>query len=200
MKLTLRMQSSNINAKGFTLIELLVVIAIVAILSVVVILTLNPAQLLAQARDSNRISDMGTLKSAISLYLSDQGSPVLGTANNCYVHASSSVVSSGCGSRYTVATTVSTLNASTSVVVNGSGWIPVNFSAITSGSPVSALPKDPVNSSLYFYSYATDNSSFELDSHMESTKYKNGGGSADVESTDGGSSSTIYEVGTSLSL
>ncbi|KKW47096.1 MAG: hypothetical protein UY99_C0042G0007, partial [Parcubacteria group bacterium GW2011_GWA1_59_11] len=41
---------------SFTLIELLVVIAIVAILSAVVIITLNPAELLKQSRDSNRLS------------------------------------------------------------------------------------------------------------------------------------------------
>ena len=36
----------NKNRKGFTLIELLIVIAIIAVLSVVVILSLNPAELL----------------------------------------------------------------------------------------------------------------------------------------------------------
>src|SRR3989338_2108717 len=50
------------NSKGFTLIELLVVIAIIAVLAVAVILTLNPAELLKQARDSTRVSDMSTLK------------------------------------------------------------------------------------------------------------------------------------------
>ncbi|MBI5221157.1 MAG: prepilin-type N-terminal cleavage/methylation domain-containing protein, partial [Candidatus Liptonbacteria bacterium] len=42
---------TSANTKGFTLIELLVVIAIIAILAAVVILTLNPGQLLKQARD-----------------------------------------------------------------------------------------------------------------------------------------------------
>ena len=69
---------------GFTLIELLVVIAIIAILSVVLILTLNPAELLRQARDSNRVSDLATLKSAISLYLADVSSPsIIGSNTHC---------------------------------------------------------------------------------------------------------------------
>ena len=83
----------NTNSKkGFTLIELLVVIAIVAVLSVVVVLTLNPAELLKQARDSTRIADMSTYKSAISLYLTDVTSPSLGSSTipRCYAHASSS--------------------------------------------------------------------------------------------------------------
>src|ERR1700691_308696 len=58
--------------KGFTLIEILVVIAIIAILAAVVVLTLNPAELLRQSRDANRVSDMATLTSALSLYNTDQ--------------------------------------------------------------------------------------------------------------------------------
>ena len=55
--------------KGFTLIELLIVIAILAILATTVVLVLNPAQILAQARDAQRISDLSSIKSAIALYL-----------------------------------------------------------------------------------------------------------------------------------
>lgn len=73
--------------RGFTLIELLIVIAIIAVLSVVVILSLNPAELLRQARDSNRLSDMATLKSAIALYLADTATPKIGTTGTCYVSA-----------------------------------------------------------------------------------------------------------------
>ena len=53
--------------KGFTLIELLIVIAILAILATTVVLVLNPAQILAETRDGQRLNDMGTLQSAISL-------------------------------------------------------------------------------------------------------------------------------------
>ena len=52
------------SRKAFTLIELLVVIAIIAILAVVVVLTLNPAALLQQSRDSSRLSDMQTITSS----------------------------------------------------------------------------------------------------------------------------------------
>jgi len=185
--------------KGFTLIELLVVIAIVAILAVVLVITLNPAQLLRQARDSNRISDFATLKSALSLYLADVSSPTLaGNSSTCYFHGSSTAVGSGCGGRYTTATTNSTTSLKN---VTGTGWIPVNFSAISSGAPISVEPVDPINNNTNYYSYAADttNQTFELDAKMESTRYQTGG-SSDVESTDGGSSSTIYEVGTAPGL
>ncbi len=45
------------SRESFTLIELLVVIAILAVLATAVVLVLNPSQLLAQGRDSTRLSD-----------------------------------------------------------------------------------------------------------------------------------------------
>ncbi len=185
--------------KGFTLIELLVVVSIIAILSVFVILTLNPAQMLKQARDSQRISDMTTLKSAMALYLADVASPSIGTANLCYASAALTPSTSGCGGRMAAATVTTSTNAASTT---GGGWIPVNFASISAGSPLGSEPLDPVNNATYFYSYATNASpsfQFEIDAHMESTKYAQGG-TSDVESTDGGSSSTVYEVGTNLGL
>lgn len=184
--------------KGFTLIELLVVIAIVAVLSVVVILTLNPAELLRQARDSSRVSDAATLKSAISLYLADVSTPSIGTASNCYT--SNASTTANCGSRYSAVSY--TTNATTSRGVTGTnGWLPVNLSTISSGSPVGNLPIDPVNNDTYFYSYAASTTSltFEIVMNMESSRYAQSG-SGDVESTDGGNSSSTYEVGTAPGL
>ena len=59
------------NNSSFTLIELLVVLALVAILSVVVVMTLNPAELIKQARDSNRLSDLATINTALNLFSAD---------------------------------------------------------------------------------------------------------------------------------
>jgi|SRR3989344_4439833 len=188
--------------KGFTLIELLVVIAIVAILSAVVILTLNPAELLRQSRDSNRISDMSTLKSALALYLSDVNSPSLGVG--CKAHASSGLAAgvacnAGGGTRF--ASTTVTWATSTSLAVDGNGWIPVNFNLISSGAPISVLPRDPVNNTTLYYAYLADSGSltYELNTLMESTKFK-AGGSGDVVTNDGGNSATLYEVGTDPGL
>jgi len=184
------------QTKGFTLIELLVVIAILVILSVAVILTLNPAQLLKQSRDSTRIQDMASLKSAVSFYLADVNPLVVGSTNTCYGSSVFTPGTPGCGGRM-VAATVSTTTVANQASTTGAGWMPINFAAISSGSPLGSEPVDPVNDATYFYSYATNGSpqyQFEIDADMESTKY------ADVESKDGGTSATLYEVGTHLGL
>jgi prepilin-type N-terminal cleavage/methylation domain-containing protein len=69
---------------SFTLIELLIVLAIVTILSVVVIVTLNPAELLRQSRDSNRLSDLATLNSALGMYNTDIGGS-MGSSSVVYI-------------------------------------------------------------------------------------------------------------------
>lgn len=198
--------NKSTEQKGFTLIELLVVIAIIAVLAVVVILTLNPAQLLAQARDSSRISDMGTFKSAISLFLADVVGPAtnaIGASSTCYGSAPLTPTGAGCNGRMAATeATVATTTVASSTGVTGTGWVPINFGLISAGSPIGAEPIDPVNNATYFYSYATNASpsyQFKITAHMESSKYRNGGGS-DVESTDGGINPNAYEAGTNLTL
>ena len=214
----------NKSRKGFTLIELLVVIAIIAILSVVVILTLNPAELLRQSRDANRVTDMATLKSAISLYLADVSSPSLAATTACAIanpaynceyysiptaglaNGNFATASSGIQSISTQASTTGNIGRG----IDASGWLPVNLSLISAGSPIGNLPVDPTNSTTslasfgaapLMYGYIATSSgglTFKITSHMESSKYA--GGSGDVEGVDGGLSATTYEVGTALKL
>lgn len=188
---------------GFTLIELLVVIAIIAILSVVLILTLNPAELLRQARDSNRVSDLATLKSAISLYLSDVASPsIIGASTDCFMSAATTTdTATNCGNSFVGRTTRSTSSATTGgLAVTGTGWLPVNFTSISSGAPIGNLPQDPTNSAEKSYRYTASSTgfTFELNAFLESSKYTNA--STGLENNDGGNTSTMYEVGTTPGL
>jgi prepilin-type N-terminal cleavage/methylation domain-containing protein len=195
----------NPGAKGFTLVELLIVIGIVVILSVAVVLTLNPAELLRQARDSTRISDMNTIKSSLALFQADTASTSIVTSiGNCYVHSASGITSAGCGGRFPVnmtpATSATTSNSSSqSVAGQVAGWIPVNLSAVTAGAPISAWPIDPTNNTSYFYAYAVTTTNgvnvYEINAVLESTKYT---ATTNYMTSDGGSTSTQYEVGTGI--
>ena len=64
-------KQSDISEKGFTLIEILIVIGIIAILASVVIIAINPARQFAQARDSQRISNLNAILNAIGQRLAD---------------------------------------------------------------------------------------------------------------------------------
>src|SRR3990172_4173703 len=72
----------NRKGAGFTLLELLIVITILAILAVIIIFVLNPAETLRKSRDVQRMSDLATLKNAISLYMTSTTTPYLGNSSS----------------------------------------------------------------------------------------------------------------------
>lgn len=61
------------SSKGFTLVELLVVIAILGILSIGLIVSINPLEKLAQSRDTVRKNSLGQIQSALESYLIKYG-------------------------------------------------------------------------------------------------------------------------------
>ncbi len=194
--------------RGFTLIELLIVIAILVVLSVVVVLTLNPAELLRQGRDSTRVQDLSTYKSAIALYLADVISlpnNALGDPANCYYYDVLPVVHTAvvtfCGTRFAAGVNTPVQSQAT----NNTGWLPINFGAISSGSPIASEPIDPVpvptaGAYTYYYAYrATGNTglnalTYEINANLESNKYT--GTPSDIRTSDGGNSPILYEIGT----
>lgn len=193
-------------SRGFTLIELLIVIGILATLATTVVLVLNPVQILSEARDGGRVSDVTVLLKALSFLIVNFSTVDMDGANscstNCFTHIDVDAAGGGgCGARHGGKTEISNVTSSNRLV-DGTGWIPVNFQQITN-APISRLPVDPVNTTTYFYSYACDNAAktFELDVNMESLKYQQSG-TKDIESNtkDGGTIDSVFEKGSSLTL
>jgi len=107
--------------KGFTLIELLIVIAIIAILAAIVIIAINPARQFANARNSQRWSNVNTILNATWQYAVD---------NNGTLPASI------------------TTDQTEICVTDGTCTSLVDLSVLTdSGTYLPAIPTDPTGSS-----------------------------------------------------
>jgi prepilin-type N-terminal cleavage/methylation domain-containing protein len=162
--------------KSFTLVELLIVIAILAVLAAAVVIVLNPAELLAQARDGQRSSDMKTISDALSLFVVDTPSASLGTAQKVYISIPDANTDCSGVAGLPVLPTGWTYNCVTSATlknIDSTGWIPIDLSSITGGSPIPYLPVDPQNTINSFYSYiAGASSNYAVSANIESVKQK----------------------------
>jgi len=199
---------NNKTKKGFTLLELLIVIAILSILGAIVIFLLNPAETLKKARDSQRISDLSTIKTALGIYMTSVSSSDIDAygscASNVWYSLNGVTDPSVAGSE----TATSTATAVELGEVDGTGWIPVNLSSLVGGSPISNFPIDPTNTIanlgtiantdlVYRYTCSSTPMGFEINATLESDVFTS---EDDKRAKDGGNHSTLYEVGTSLTI
>lgn len=183
------------EAKGFTLIELLVVIAIIGVLAAVVLLAINPAEMLRRGRDSTRMNDMVTLRKAIDGVFAQGGSWT----------ATAGCVTAACAS-----------GTGTARAVDGTGYIPMVLNEY-----LSTLPADPrqgqtgsaINgvsaaatsitdtpASGFIYEFRRTGDLYEIRTMLESTN------NWQRATTDGGDDNgaattpAYFEVGTSLTI
>jgi prepilin-type N-terminal cleavage/methylation domain-containing protein len=190
--------------RGFTLIELLVVVAIIAVLAVAVVLILNPAGLLAEARDAQRLSNLGTLSHAVAIAQADVPSIPIGIPMTVYASLPDPAATTTAGSDCTSLGLPALPNgyawhcaaSSTYRKADGTGWTPVNFLSVPMGQPLAQLPIDPknVSSSRLWYAYATNGMQYEFTAPMESAKYHA------LIASDGGTLTSVYEMGPELGL
>jgi uncharacterized protein (TIGR02145 family)/prepilin-type N-terminal cleavage/methylation domain-containing protein len=194
-------RSYSVGREGFTLIELLIVIGILAILATTVVMVINPAEMVKQSRDSNRIVELNSINKALLVYQSFGGSSSMGTSNTIYISLPDS--NSQCGSYYADLSATSTgwnYHCSPEAdyrKTDGTGWIPVDLTSVesSSGSLFASLPIDPTNTATGQLYYTYIPGSWALSTIMESTKYL-----AANATSDGGVSSSRFEVGNDLSL
>jgi len=190
--------------RGFTLVELLIVIAILAILAAAIVIVINPGQILAQARDSQRMRDLNSVKDALSLFVTQSAlsanpvaNPLVAHGGVCATPGRATLVPLVAFNPFGAAPATTT----TSTVISGAGWVNVNLSAglpVAAGftSPIPALPLDPINATVgansFFYAYACDatGTMFELNTRLEATR------NLHLHAADGGNRLELWEVGT----
>ena len=190
-------QNSKKNISSFTLVELLIVIAILAILAAAVVIVINPGEMLAQARDSERAASINSLRKTIDLFILDKFSASQGSAQTIYISIPDT--SATCANITSLPTLPSgwayhcVLTADLKKI-DGTGWVPINFSLINGGSPIPFLPIDPVNDAATgkYYTYVTGGS-YDLTALMESKKH-------DIAISDGGILTGVYQTGTHIGL
>lgn len=204
----MKIDTEKRKIKAFTLIELLIVITIISILGSAVTIVLNPAELLAESRDGERVADIESIVRAVNLARADNTGLALGDVNTVYI--SIPYVDTDCDYPTVNSLGLPTLPAGWTYrcssdanyrKTNGSGWLPVDLTSISTGVLLPVLPIDPVNSVAEnsFYAYYPGSEVFEVNARMESEKYSLAG-SVDRVSSDGGDDFTRLEKGTDLSL
>lgn len=188
---------------GVSLIEIMIVLFILLILLGATLMFFDPARFLLRSYDATRISNLQNLDGALSLYAENVPRSFVGTSSVVYMSvpdpAATGTRGTSCDGLGLPALpsgwTYRCPFPPTYQNVDGTGWIPVDFTKVPGGSPVRILPVDPRNetSTGSYYTYATGGS-WELTALLE------GDESASRMVNDGGPDPAVYEIGTDLTL
>ncbi len=150
------MSKSNVS-RGFTLLEILLVVAIISILAGIVIVAINPAKQLGDARNAQRRADVATILSAVYQYVIDNNGTIPPYINN--VSSASGGLTDGYVSASSTCSAlmgITVLTASTTQICKSTataGACPLqtgaaagtNLTSLTSGtvSYITGIPTDP---------------------------------------------------------
>ncbi len=146
---------------------------------------------LVQSKDTTVFSDLSTLDSALALYLSDVPKAFFCKDKNTIYATSKITVPPG----WKLGPNAGRDN------VDGTGWIPVNFTAISTGAPIDRLPLPPIDKNststdkeVYIFVCDPQINIYELNAKIKSEKF------ASSSENDGGDDPSAYEVGTAPGL
>lgn len=112
---------SRKTTRAFTIMELLVTVAIIALLSGIIMANLSGSR--GKARDAQRVSDLGQLQLAMSLYFD---------RCNSYPSSLATTVNNGCPTGVTLGTFIATIPTPPS----GAGQSAYDYATLSSGSVV----------------------------------------------------------------
>lgn len=166
-----------IERNGFSFIQILIILTLIAIFAWGFIYIIKPGKVLEKSRDAARFDDLQSLSGAINQYLAD------GHNFDGLVGPYSSI-------------DLGFANDKARQQIDGQGWIPLNFTLISTGAPFNLLPIDPLNNSNYNYrlGVSQSNKTYEIDCLFEypenTAKYL----------TDNGNNPNAYEVGSDLTI
>ncbi len=158
------------------------VIAILGILATLVVLAINPAETQRRGRDASRLSDLATVRKAIDLAIAD-GKVLSGTVAAPYT-----------------STSAGTRDASSAT----------NYVGMDISKYLSVLPIDPrqtatdvtllsdattqIAAGSMVYSFTSNGKTYELNAYIESSD------NTAIPANDGGTSATVYEIGSNPGL
>lgn len=167
---------------GFTLIELLVVVAILGILATLIVLAINPAETQRKSRDAQRLSDMATLRKAVDLSVAD-GKVLPGTLATPFQGQSSGIRNASDTGNYVgmdISKYISVLPADPRQAATDVTTLSDGTTQIAAGAMV--------------YTFRSNGTTYELNAYIETVD------NAPVPANDGGTSATVYEIGTDPGL
>ena len=151
------------------MIEILLVLGLMTIFSTLVLVGVNPIEMEARARDTQRIADLGVLSTAVETYIADNGAPpdLANTLRRSDQAQAGSVPQRS----------------------DGTGWLQVNL-----GKYLPKLLTDPLNridnGKSFFYRYKHNGKRYKFDALLE---YYTG-----YAISDGGTDQARYEIGSGV--
>ncbi len=157
-------------------------IAILGILATLVVLAINPAETQKRGRDASRLSDLATVRKAIDLAIAD-GKTLSGTVAVPFTGTSAgsrdaSLATNYVGmdiSKYLSVLPIDPRQSATNVTLLSDGT-----TQIAAGSMV--------------YSLSSNGKTYELNAYIESSD------NTAIPANDGGTSATVYEIGSNPGL